>query len=255
VQAATTRRRPGPNRGARDSDSPYLLSGFSRCTVCGGSIGVVDKRAYACIASHKRGPSACSNKLRKKIATLDMAVLRSLATDRLRPAVVRAIIDEILAELAPPSLARDREHNRKALAALDTEIARLTTAIAQGGLLPPLLAALTERQAARETLSATLAAQAAVDVARLDADEIARKVDYRLTAWRLKLGSGDLVERRDALREMFDGPIQLTANADGSYGIEGRTRLGWLIAAECGGAQLIKRARQGSNLQPLAPED
>ena len=252
VRARLYRHRPGPRRGVHDGDSPYMLAGFTRCAVCGGSLGVVDKRAYACIASHKRG--TCTNKLRKRIDDLDHAVVAALRKDVLKPHVVRAIIREILAALAPPSLARDREQNRKALAALDTEIAHLTTAIAQGGLLPPLLAALTERQAARETLSATLAAQAALDGARLDRDEIERKVLYRLSAWTAKLDGDDLGERREALRELLDGPIPMAPTADGGYQFEGRTHLGRLIVGEIGGAQLIVRARQGSNLQPLAPE-
>ena len=35
--------------------------GFARCTVCGGSIGVLDRRPYGCIAYHKRGTTVCRN--------------------------------------------------------------------------------------------------------------------------------------------------------------------------------------------------
>ena len=55
-----------PNRRARDIDSHYLLSGFARCAVCGGSLGVTTgshssnrRRIYGCIAYLKRGKSVC----------------------------------------------------------------------------------------------------------------------------------------------------------------------------------------------------
>ena len=52
------------NRRTRDIKSRYLLSGFARCGVCGGGIGVVSGsrrsnrlHAYGCLTYHKRGTS------------------------------------------------------------------------------------------------------------------------------------------------------------------------------------------------------
>jgi hypothetical protein len=52
-------------RRRKDADSPYPLSGFTRCAQCGNAIDVFDKRAYACTAYHKRGTTVCTNALRK----------------------------------------------------------------------------------------------------------------------------------------------------------------------------------------------
>src|ERR1700688_1128764 len=58
----------GPRR--RGNESPYLLSGFARCAICGGGLGVTSRshgreRAffYACTAYHKRGTTVCGNSL------------------------------------------------------------------------------------------------------------------------------------------------------------------------------------------------
>jgi hypothetical protein len=93
-------------RRRRDSDSPYVLSGFTRCAECGGSVGVLDRRQYGCIAYHKHGTTVCKNALKVSIATLESAVLAKLSRDVLRPAVVRPIIDGVLAELTRPDADR-----------------------------------------------------------------------------------------------------------------------------------------------------
>jgi hypothetical protein len=64
----------------------------------------------------------------------------------LRPAVVMAIVDGVLATLAPTSLARNGQRDRAELQRLEREIDRLAEAIAAGGSLTSLLAALTAPQ-------------------------------------------------------------------------------------------------------------
>ena len=93
----------------RDAESPYLLSGFSRCAECGRSIGVLDRRRYGCIAYHKRRTTVCRNAVKLPIATLDAAVLRALTREALRPAVERAIVEGLLAGTRP---AHGREGSR-----------------------------------------------------------------------------------------------------------------------------------------------
>jgi hypothetical protein len=76
----------------RDIESPYLLSGFARCADCGGSLGVLDRRQYGCIAHHKRGTTVCGNGVRLPLAMLDDAVLRELR-DKLKPKAIMPLID------------------------------------------------------------------------------------------------------------------------------------------------------------------
>jgi hypothetical protein len=124
--------------------------------------GVLDRRQYGCIAYHKRGRSVCRNTLKKPIAALEAAVLQTLSNDVPRPAVMRATLTGVLAALAPTTIARDLTRNQRELTRVEREISNLMEAIAQGGQLTPLLAALTARQDQLAMLSATVAAQTVV---------------------------------------------------------------------------------------------
>src|SRR5262249_48435201 len=94
----------------RDIESPYLLSGFARCAVCGGSLGVmsgsstrVSERLYGCRAYLKRGTSVCGNALRLPISRVDDAVLKTIAGDLLRPPVIMAVVNGVLEQLSSGS--------------------------------------------------------------------------------------------------------------------------------------------------------
>jgi site-specific DNA recombinase len=90
-------------RRNRDAESRYLLAGFARCGACGGALcvmsrdsGSVRRYVYGCSANHKRGKSVCENGLVVRMENVDRAVLGTLATDVLRPAVVDAIVAGVI---------------------------------------------------------------------------------------------------------------------------------------------------------------
>lgn len=228
----------------RDGQSPYVLSGLLRCGDCGGSVGVLDRRQYGCIAYHKRGTAVCRNALKLPIATLDAAVLQTINREVLRPEVVTAIIDGLVAEFADPARADAVTHQRRRLAALDREIANFVAAIGQGGPLPELLDALKARRDERAFLSATLAAHATLDARRLNRATIERKMRPRLAAWRAKL-SGAVPVQRELLREIVIGPITLTPK-DRAYAFDGETIAGRLLLGEIDGYQPLVCARGDS---------
>ena len=149
----------------RDVESSYLLSGFARCSVCGGTLAVVSRshgrqRAYfyGCLAHWKRGTTACTNGLVLPVRVVEDAVLRSMRQDALRPAVVKAILDVVFEALKPAELESTVQGLGAELRTLDQRIARLTMAIEEGGTIAPLVAQLQTRQAERETLVASIAA-------------------------------------------------------------------------------------------------
>ena len=206
--------RTGKPPRRRDFASPYLLSGFTRCKECGGSVGVLDRRQYGCIAHHKRGNTVCSNATKWSMAALDLPVLDELRK-RMTTDVIMAIIDGVFRDLAPASRARDLAAYRRELQTLDTEIANLTTAIAQGDALAPLLAALKTRQTRRDELPATITrAEAVVDVTRISRVAIERKVRAGLAASHARL-SGTVTETRELLRQAFTAPV--VVDADGTF--------------------------------------
>lgn len=87
---------------------------------------------------------------------------------------------------------------------MDAEIARLTEAIAMGGALAPLLAALQARQQRREALGFELAAFDALLPPRIDGKAIERRVRGRLTAWRALL-TEQVQDGRELLRQEIAG--------------------------------------------------
>jgi hypothetical protein len=89
-----------------------------------------------------------------------------------------------------------------------------TGVITKGGLLPPLLEALTKRQARRAELMAAIAAHEAIDATRLDRKAIERKVRSSIAQWQARLTSRIVEEKRHALRKILVGPVTLIRKAE-----------------------------------------
>jgi hypothetical protein len=73
---------------SRDIESKYLLPGFARCAVCGGTLCVMTrshgthrKPFYGCLAHYKRGAAVCDNRLVLPMDRIDDAVLSTLSGD------------------------------------------------------------------------------------------------------------------------------------------------------------------------------
>jgi len=228
----------------RDIDSRYLFSGFMRCTRCGGTIAVMNRShghrpVYGCLAHHKRGTTVCDNALVKPLADVDDAVLTTLRVT-LRPKAVDEVIDRAWQALAPPTLAADRARCQRDVDTVDRAIANLTTAIEMGDALPPLLDALKRKHAERQTLVATLAAHDAVDVTRLNRQDVARNTRRVLGEWQTRLRGQDVADTRQALREILVGPLAFRADGT-AYHFEGDVLLDKVLAGTVGSAPFLAR--------------
>jgi site-specific DNA recombinase len=226
---------PIGNRRSRDIESRYLLSGFARCAVCGGTIGVMSgshssnrRHAYGCIAYLKRGTSVCGNALRVPIDRVDDAVLRTLSGDVLRPAVVMAIVNGVLDSLESRTAKRDASNHRLTLRAIEREIANLAQAVATGGQLEALLCELRIREARRAELLTTIAAYEALTVVRFDRRSIEQDVKRHLDDWRGMLAK-HTSDGRQLLREVLTGPLRFTPEGR-TYRFEGEASVGRLLA-------------------------
>jgi site-specific DNA recombinase len=227
------------SRQARDIESKYLLPGFARCAVCGGGLGVTGgshssarPHVYGCLAYHKRGTSVCGNALKIPIDRVDHAVLQTLAGDVLRPAVVMAVIDGVLARLEPRAAARDVGQQRTALRAVERELSNLAKAIAVGGQLEALLVELRGRQAQRDELLEAIAASENVNVLRFDRKMIEQRVRQHIDGWR-ELLTKHTTEGRQLLREVLAGPLRFTPEGR-TYRFEGELAVGRLLAGRAG---------------------
>ena len=130
------------NRRSRDVESPYLLSGFGRCAVCGGSLGVLSggrarHHVYGCARGYKTG--LCANRLRLPIDRVDDAVLNAVIDQVLTETVIEAVVERVLRRLAPTVVSRSVAQLRTALRTVESEIKNVRRAIAKGGELESLL--------------------------------------------------------------------------------------------------------------------
>jgi hypothetical protein len=136
----------GPRGGRRyDSDSQYFLAGFSRCGVCGGSVGVVSRQSgkerrflYGCMVRHKRGASVCSNAVLLPMAVVNEAVLKELAV-AMGDEMVWRLLNYTFDAIAPPTVAAGVERLQENLRTIDRKIANLLVAIENGGAAATLI--------------------------------------------------------------------------------------------------------------------
>jgi site-specific DNA recombinase len=235
----------------RDVDSQYLLSGFARCAVCGGGLGVMSGshrsargHVYGCLAYLKRGTSVCGNGLRLPLDRVDQAVLRTLAGDVLRPPVVMAIIEGVLAALNPRAIACDVDALREELRHLERQAANLAKAIAVGGQLEPLLVELRACQTRRNELVKVAAARELVDIRRFDRKAIEAQVRDHVGRWRALL-TKHVHDGRQLLREVLAGPLRFTPEGK-TYRFEGQAAFGGMLAGMAGVAPFVVAVRRSS---------
>jgi hypothetical protein len=141
----------------------------------------------------------------------DHAVLTTIERDLRRSEVVERAIEFAIDELrGATAVERRREETLAQIRRLEAELARLTTAIASGGDLPALLAALKERQVERERHDRLLLG---LDVtSRIGRTEIRRlelEIRQRLAAWQTML-QRQVPEAREILRNLVVGRIVFT---------------------------------------------
>lgn len=227
----------------RDLESKYLLSGLARCGVCGGGL-IVRSRShgrrraflYACGSYHQRGPSVCSNRAQLPICEVDRLVLDELDA-LMTPAVLAEAVETALRMAAAgPGPEAVSERAADELRDVETEIARLTEAIAAGGALGSLVAALKARTGRAEALREEIRQSSAREP--LPSTEVFRAgLEARATEWRAVL-AGQVSEARQLLRKILAGPIVVMP--------ERREVEGWAVK----GAAALDRVIPGGNVSP-----
>src|SRR5262249_28176502 len=133
-------------RPRHQDESAYMLTGFTRCSSCGGPVGTEIRKHgsngsrrtvphYACLDHKRRGDSVCTNGVVLPQAILDRAIL-SATTETLQPEVVARAVEKALAKLA---YARSHHTSRRArvegeLVKVQRKLDRLVDALADGTL-------------------------------------------------------------------------------------------------------------------------
>ena len=209
-------------RGVR---TRYFLTGFGRCTVCGGSMQAVSRASsagrnfrYVCATYWNRGASICPNGRMVTMAVADGAGQRLLATEVLRPVVVDQALTRALELLRTDADGSGRRQTlTRDLAAVEVELRNLAETAAKGGAVPVILKALKHREADRRRLQAELPACAAEPaVTRKPAHVLRAQLRGFLDDWQGLL-SGNVAEARPLLDLVLADRIGFTPTADRGY--------------------------------------
>lgn len=239
----------------RDRESKYLLSGLARCGCCGGSFAATSRahgtganrrrvHFYSCLAHHQRGNAICGNGQHIRMEIADQAVLGAISENVLRPEIVDAVVAGVFEALRQPAAA---DTSATELATLDREIERLTDAIAGGGDMPSLLAALRARQRRRDDL---MLAQRAITVTKVaDRRVVEQTIRERLTDWRGLL-TRNVQDGRGLLKQLLKDPIRFVPERD-AYRLEGEAFLGLLAGGV--GLPTSFESRRGRHLSWTIP--
>jgi len=231
-------------------ESPYLLTGFTECKTCKGSLFVRSRshgkqRAfhYACTTHYNRGPEACAEPMLLPMALLDRAVLQILEQEVLHPAVVVRAIEKALQQLQHPAEDTDarRETVRKEVACVEAELAQLATAIATGGPLPTLLSAMQSREDRRTRLQAELATLEGLTAEPVNLKTIEHELHTYLGDW-LSLAPQHPAQTRQILRKLLPNRIRVWREVHGEekrYHFEGEAAVGRFFK------ELVKVKRSG----------
>jgi site-specific DNA recombinase len=141
--------------------SKVLLAGFVKCSVCGGNlvrVGRDGRFIFVCSEHHRRGSAGCIGKYTVGADVLTQAVVGRLKRIFTHPAAQAGMLEEAeRLHKKPDDAAEQIEALASTVDRLDGELARLAEAIAAGGAVPAVLAALKAKQGQRDAAAGELA--------------------------------------------------------------------------------------------------
>ncbi len=237
-RAAARRPRSRTTKKRLGRPPKYLLSGILRCGLCGGPMQIVNTKrgsksikAYACAWRRNRGPEVCKNPRRRPMDLTDAEV-----TGHIRERLERYdLVDSLMAmvrrelEAALGHKSAELDELRAEQGKLREETSRLSDAIAAGGSLAALIAALEDRERQLRAVDAKLERLGSEEPVDLRIRRIEAQIRQRLD----ELGSV-FSENRTAARPILEQlfpegliatPIEVGAKRDKRWRIEGEALL------------------------------
>ena len=241
----------GRLQGRREGagDSKYLLPGLARCGTCNGTMHVRSRshgtrraHVYGCSSYHERGTKVCANGAVVALADANSAIIDSLETAIMNPAVVARTVELVRERLkaSEPTASASRAALLAEAELNEASIKNLVGFIAKGEQSNAVAAELRQL----ESRQIAIEAQIAACDARLDLqhdDDFEAQLASRIRDWRGVLG-GNVPSTRVLLKKLLVGPIVMSALPDKrGYRFDGKIKLDELLPI--GGA----RPRRDSN--------
>jgi len=238
----------GPLGGRPEAgiESRNLLSGFLVCGTCGGSMHAIKRTSrrgaprtyYVCNGWRVNG--TCGNSWSLPLPDLDDVVVSALREDVLTPDLVDDVVTRALELSVEQSGALEgrRAGLEADLRRVESELGRLTEAIASGEALPTILEAIRARERRRADLRAQLEHVDGLSRAGtpMVTDALREELRERMTSWDDLLQSNP-AEARPVLRKLLEGRLVLTPkHRKGGrwYEITGQASYGALLAGVVG---------------------
>ena len=199
---------------------------------------------------HRLFPSVV-NGLEAPMDDTDYAVLGSIERDLLRLEVVERAIEFAIDDMRPDGDDARRANILAEMHRLDEELSRLTAAIATGGDLPALLAALKERQAQHERYErALIELDVTSRIGRSELPRLERDIRHRLADWRAMLRR-EVPEAREILRDLVVSRIVFKPRPEARvYEFSGRGSFGRLLAGTTTPVSVLTPAGHTGPLTP-----
>jgi site-specific DNA recombinase len=199
-------------------ESKYLLTGMSRCGLCGGTM-IVRSRShgrrrayfYACSSFHHRGKVVCPNSLEMRLEVAEEAILSALERELLDPEILEEAAARAAARVATPAESIDtRRHTLEtALAHTKAALARLTQAVAEGGSVSTLIQAIRDQERRHERLRAELSELDRPRVVPLNIAQLKARLREKSEEWRALLRKHAPIARQ-MVRKLVEGRIVFT---------------------------------------------
>jgi hypothetical protein len=155
------------------------------------------------------------------------AVITELKSGLLNPRVLKAAVARVAKRLCSSRGENYVSAVQRELAAVEQELSNLAIAVAAGGDVPSILAAIRSREAQRRVLLDHLAHH--VEIPDLDPASVLAELQERLTDWR-ELLRDDTPKARGLLKQLIVGRLNLEPQAAGFYRFRGTGTLEPLIA-------------------------
>jgi len=230
-------------------ESPYLLTGFATCSMCGSSM-MADKRGtggyYRCSLSFQKGKLACANALLVPMAEANRAVLEVLQQEILDADVIAQAMDLVAKRYtdAPEELGAKVATTKAELAKIEAELGRLVEALAGGEGAATITAAIKARERRRGELQAAIEHLDGLSRApRMDSGKVKAELAKRLADWRGILAA-EPVKARQLLRKLILGRLSMTPNPETkTYGFKGTAVLGRVLQGVAGHQDVAYRLR------------